>query len=103
MINQGLQHTEEQFLKTECGRVFSYIFKAIKLVSDEKHNFHVVYKTMTDEYIYSFCNPFLDTLAPNTYKLISEEEAKHIFLPRLTSVNAHELFATAKASIAQPA
>lgn len=97
-MNQSLQHTEEQLLKTECGRVFDYIFKAMKLVRDEKHNFHVVYKTMSDEYIYSFCNPFLDTLAPNTYKLISEDEAKKIFLPRLTSANAHELFTTAKAS-----
>jgi hypothetical protein len=99
-MKQSLQHTEQQLLKTECGRVFDYIFKAMKLVRDEKHNFHVVYKTMTDEYIYSFCNPFLDTLAPNTYKLISEDEAKKIFLPRLTSVNAHELFTTAKASFA---
>ncbi|NDK57557.1 hypothetical protein [Pontibacter fetidus] len=99
-MKQSLQQTETQLLKTECGRVFDYIFKAMKLVRDEKHNFHVVYKTMTDEYIYSFCNPFLDTLAANTYKLISEEEAKKIFLPRLTSSNAHELFTTAKASFA---
>ena len=99
-MNQSLQHTEEQQLKTECGRVFDYIFKAMKLVRDEKHNFHVVYKTMSDEYIYSFCNPFLDTLAANTYKLISEDEAKKIFLPRLSSENAHELFTTAKASFA---
>ena len=99
-MDQNLPLTEEQVLKTECGRVFDYIFKAMKLVRDEKHNFHVVYKTMTDEYIYSFCNPFQDTLATNTYKLISEEEAKNIFLPRLTSNNAHELFTTAKASFA---
>ncbi|MEJ8756417.1 hypothetical protein WG947_05390 [Pontibacter sp. H259] len=99
-MTQNLQHTDEQLLMTECGKVFSYMFKAMKLVRDEKHNFHVVYKTMTDEYIYSFCNPFHDTLAPNTYKLISEEEAKKIFLPRLTSANAHELFTTAKASFA---
>ncbi|MBB6612751.1 hypothetical protein H7F15_17045 [Pontibacter sp. Tf4] len=99
-MKQRLEHTDEQLLQTECGRVFGYIFKAMKLVRDEKHNFHVVYKTMTDEYIYSFCNPFLDTLAPNTYKLISEEEARKIFLPQLTSENAHELFTTAKASFA---
>lgn len=98
-MKQRLENTEEQLLKTECGRVFDYIFKAMKLIRDEKHNFHVVYKTMTDEYIYSFCNPFQDTLAMNTYKLISEEEAKHIFMPKLTSENAHELFTTAKASI----
>jgi hypothetical protein len=99
-MKQSLQHTGEQLLKTECGKVFGYTFRAMKLIRDEKHNFHVVYKTMTDEYIYSFCNPFLDTLATNTYKLISEEEAKQIFLPRLSSANAHELFTTAKASFA---
>ncbi|NEM96926.1 hypothetical protein [Pontibacter burrus] len=99
-MKQSLRNQEVQLLQTECGRVFDYVFKAMKLVRDEKHNFHVVYKTMTDEYIYSFCNPFQDTLATNTYKLISEAEAKKIFLPRLTSENAHELFTTAKASFA---
>ena len=99
-MKQRLEQHEQQLLKTECGKVFDYVFKAIKLVRDEKHNFHVVYRTMSDEYIYSFCNPFLDSMAANTYKLISEDEAREIFLPRLTSANARELFTSAKASLA---
>ncbi len=90
--------TEVFALKTECGKEFGSIFKAIKLIRDEKHNFHVVYKTFSDEYIYSFCNPFQDTFSANTFKLISEEEAKKIFLSRLSKENARELFSTAEAS-----
>ena len=97
-MKQNLEHYENQVLKTECGREFDYIFKAIKLVRDEHHNFHVVYKTMADEYIYSFCNPFLDTLASNTYTVISEAEARRIFLPRLSGPNASELFTSPKTS-----
>jgi hypothetical protein len=93
-----LLNYEESTLRTECGREFSYLFKAIKLIRDEKHNFHVVYRTFTDEYIYSFCNPFQDTISANTYKMISEDEAKKIFLHRLTAENAHELFNTAEAT-----
>lgn len=83
---------EGQTLRTECGREYNNLFKAIKLVRDEKHNFHVVYKTFSDEYIYSFCNPFQDTNAADTYRLISEAEAKQIFLHRLSQDNARELF-----------
>ena len=78
--------------------MFGHSFKAIKLMRDEQHNFHVVYKTFSDEYIYSFCNPFQDTLSAHAYKLISEEEAKAIFLDRLSQENARELFNTAQAS-----
>ena len=84
-------------LRTECGKEYSQAFKAIKLVRDEKHNFHVVYRTYSDEYIYSSCNPFQDTYAAETYKLITEAEAKQIFLHRLSQDNARELFSTAEA------
>ncbi len=79
-------------LRTECGKTFENVFKAMKLVRDEKHNFHVVYKTFTDEYIYSFCNPFQDDLGTNLFRIISESEAKQIFQHRLSSENAFELF-----------
>ncbi|WP_439880355.1 hypothetical protein ACSX1A_14465 [Pontibacter sp. MBLB2868] len=84
-------------LRTECGKEYSNVFKAIKLVRDEKHNFHVVYKTFSDEFIYSFCNPFQDTHTADTYRLISEAEAKRIFLDRLSQANARELFNTTEA------
>lgn len=90
-IQQGL------LLRTECGREYSNAFKAVKLVRDEKHIFHIVYRTYSDEYIYSFCNPFQDTYAADTYKLISEAEAKQIFMHRLSQDNARELFSTAEA------
>ncbi|GAB3198459.1 hypothetical protein ABID22_000522 [Pontibacter aydingkolensis] len=89
-IQQGL------LLRTECGKEYSNVFKAIKLVRDEKHNFHIVYRTYSDEYIYSFCNPFQDTCAAETYKLISEAEAMKIFKHRLSQDNARELFSTAE-------
>lgn len=85
-------------LKTTCGKSFGSLFKAIKMMRDEQHNFHVVYKTFTDEFIYSFCNPFLDADAENTYQLISEDMARHIFLHRLSQENASELFSTAEVS-----
>ncbi|WP_299819917.1 hypothetical protein [uncultured Pontibacter sp.] len=97
--NANLQ--QELLLRTVCGREYSNVFKAIKLVRDEKHNFHVVYRTYSDEYIYSCCNPFQDTYAADTYKLISETEAKQIFMPRLSQSNARELFNTAEASSKQ--
>jgi hypothetical protein len=88
-------------LKTECGKTFHNVFKAIKLVRDEQHNFHIVYRTYSDEYVYSFCNPFQDDIATNAYRLISETEARQIFLHRLSRDNARELFSTAKATSAQ--
>lgn len=88
---------QELLIKTECGKVYSNVFKAIKLVRDERHNFHIVYRTYADEYIYSFCNPFQDTYAAETYKVITEAEAKKIFMPRLSQDNARELFSTAEA------
>ena len=91
-MNESLQIQELPTFKTVCGREFCYTFKTMKLVRDEQHNCHVVYKTFADEYIYSFCNPFQDTFSDNTYNLISEEEAKHIFMPRLSQQNASELF-----------
>jgi hypothetical protein len=97
-MNANFQPQESSALKTECGKEFGHSFQAIKLVRDEQHNFHVVYKTFSDEYIYSFCNPFQDTLSAHAYKLISEEEAKAIFLNRLSQENARELFNTAQAS-----
>jgi hypothetical protein len=97
-MKNSLYTTQDSALRTECGKEFGSLFKAIKLMRDEKHNFHVVYKTFSDEYIYSFCNPFLDTFPANIYKLISEEEAKNIFLRRLSEENARELFSTAEAS-----
>jgi len=90
---ENLYAQEEQLtLKTDCGKEFANAFKAIKLMRDERHNFHVVYRTFSDEYIYSFCNPFLDTYADNTYRLISVEEAKGIFMQHLSQDNARELF-----------
>lgn len=86
-------------LRTECGKSFDNVFKAIKLIRDEAHNFHVVYKTFSDEYIYSFCNPFLDELSTNVYRIISEVEAKQIFQHRLTQENAQELFCPAQTNI----
>ena len=92
---------QELLIRTECGKEYSNVFKAIKLVRDEKYNFHIVYRTYTDEYIYSFCNPFQDTCAAETYKLISESEAREIFMPRLSQDNARELFSTTEASMKQ--
>jgi hypothetical protein len=93
-----LTNQDDVLLQTECGRKYNNVFKAIKLIKDEKHTFHIVYRTYSDEYIYSFCNPFQDTFTADTYKLISESEAKHIFLHRLSQTNARELFSTAQAS-----
>ena len=89
---------DEVLLQTECGKKYKNVFKAIKLIRDEQHTFHIVYRTYSDEYIYSFCNPFQDTFTVDTYKLISESEAKHIFMHRLSQANARELFSTAQAS-----
>ena len=96
-----LQHENEQVLRTACGKEFCYVFKTMKLVRDEKHNFHVVYKTFSDEYIYSYCNPFQDTNPADTYVLISEAEAKQIFHKRLSPDNARELFGTTEPTIVQ--
>ena len=96
-----LEHPAEQTLKTVCGKEFCYVFKTMKLIRDEKHNFHVVYKTYSDEYIYSFCNPFQDTNTVDAYMLISESEAKAIFLDHLSPDNAHELFNTIEPSVVQ--
>ncbi|WP_018479583.1 hypothetical protein [Pontibacter roseus] len=96
-MNPNFQPQETTTLKTECGKEFGHSFKAIKLVRDEQHNFHIVYKTFSNEYIYSFCNPFQDTSSAHPYKLISEEQAKAIFLNRLSPANARELFSTAQA------
>ncbi|WP_347159691.1 hypothetical protein [Pontibacter chitinilyticus] len=85
-------HDEQLTLKTECGKEFGNVFRAIQLIRDERHNFHVVYRTFSDEYIYSFCNPFQDTYAGNTYRLISKEEAMAIFMQHLTQDNFRELF-----------
>jgi len=79
-------------LRTECGREYANMFKATQLMRDKQHVFHVVYRTYTDEYIYSFCNPFQDTGSDNTYRLISEAEAKRIFMQHLSQQNARELF-----------
>ncbi len=89
---------DEMLLQTECGKKYDSVFKTIKLIQDEQHTFHIVYRTYSDEYIYSFCNPFQDTFTADTYRLISESEAKHIFLHRLSQANARELFSTAQAS-----
>ncbi|MFD3003225.1 hypothetical protein ACFS7Z_22880 [Pontibacter toksunensis] len=97
-MEETLQSYVDFTLRTECGKTFENVFKAIKLVRDEKHNFHIVYRTFSDEYIYSFCNPFLDELATNAYKIIPESEARKIFLHRLSQENASELFSTAKAT-----
>ncbi|MCJ8165594.1 hypothetical protein MKJ04_12150 [Pontibacter sp. E15-1] len=88
-------------LQTECGKTFGNVFKAIKLVRDEQHNFHIVYKTFSDEYIYSFCNPFQDDLFANVYRLISEPEAKRIFQRLLSQENASELFNAPAAASSQ--
>ncbi|MBD1396578.1 hypothetical protein H9Q13_05320 [Pontibacter sp. JH31] len=98
-MNTDLQPQESSAIKTECGKEFGHLFKAIKLVQDERHNFHIVYKTYSNQYIYSFCNPFQDTSSGHAYKLISEKEAKTIFLDRLSPENARELFYTAQAPI----
>lgn len=97
-MNTNLQPQVSSALQTECGKEFGYCFQAIKLVRDEKYNFHIVYKTFSNEYIYSFCNPFQDTTSAHAYTLISEEEAKAIFQSRLSQENARELFHTAPAS-----
>ncbi len=94
MIQNLYTHEEPLILTTECGKMFASVFKAVQLMRDERHNFHVVYKTFAGEYIYSFCNPFLDTSSGNIYRLISESEAKQIFLPHLSQDNARELFNT---------
>jgi hypothetical protein len=96
-----LEHPTEQTLRTICGREFCYVFKTMKLVRDEQHNFHVVYKTYSDEYIYSYCNPFQDTNIIDNYVLISESEAKAIFLNRLSPDNARELFNINEPSVVQ--
>ena len=83
---------EATWLRTECGKVYSNVFKAVKLVRDEKYHFHVIYRTFSDEYIYSFCNPFQDADTGHVYKLISEQDARTIFLTRLSKDNARELF-----------
>ncbi|MBX0334150.1 hypothetical protein K3G39_12975 [Pontibacter sp. HSC-14F20] len=96
-MNTNFQPQEFTSIKTVCGKALGSTFKAIKLVRDEKHNFHIVYRTFSDEFIYSFCNPFLDTSSEHVYKIISEEEAKVIFMPLLSQENARELFSTAQA------
>ncbi|ARS36515.1 hypothetical protein [Pontibacter actiniarum] len=97
-MKESVSAPQAASLRTECGREFSNVFKAVKLVRDERHNFHVVYRTYQDEYIYSFCNPFLDTDA-HSYQLISEARAKSIFLHRLSQENAHELFSSPMATL----
>ncbi|QCR23533.1 hypothetical protein [Pontibacter sp. SGAir0037] len=98
-MNLNLQNNQYQTatLVTECGREFENTFKAIKLIRDEHHNFHIIYRTYANEYIYTFCNPLQDTY-PNahTFKLISEAEAKKIFLSRLSAENVRELFDSAE-------
>lgn len=96
-MNLNFQPQESTPIKTVCGRALDSTFKVIKLARDEKHNFHIVYRTFSDEFIYSFCNPFLDTPSEHDYRIISEEEAKAIFLPLLSAENARELFSTAQA------
>ena len=96
-MNTSFQPQELTTIKTECGKEYGNSFRAIKLVRDENHSFHIVYKTFTNEYIYSFCNPFQDTSSEHAYKLISEKEAKDIFLSLLSQENARELFNTAQA------
>jgi hypothetical protein len=96
-MHTNCQPEETSTIKTTCGKVFGHTFSAIKFVRDEQYNFHVVYKTFSGEYIYSSCNPFQDTFPEQAYKLISEEEAKAIFLNCLSQDNARELFTTAPA------
>jgi hypothetical protein len=93
-MGKNFQPQEISTLRTACGREFGQTFKAIKLVRDEHHNFHIVYKTFSEEYIYSFCNPFQDCEAEHAYRLISEDEAIAIFKDRLSEDNARELFST---------
>ncbi|WP_161889149.1 hypothetical protein [Pontibacter russatus] len=100
-MDTTLQSYVDFTLRTECGKTFENVFKAIKLMRDEQHNFHVIYRTFSDEYIYSFCNPFQDDMISNVYRIISEPEAKRIFQHRLSQDNARELFTTAQASYTQ--
>jgi hypothetical protein len=100
-MNTNFQPQESTSIKTVCGRELGSTFKAIKLARDERHNFHIVYRTFSDEFIYSFCNPFLDTSSEHVYRIISEEEAKAIFMPLLSQENARELFSTAQAPAMQ--
>ena len=100
-MDTTLQSYVDFTLRTECGKTFENVFKVIKLMRDEKHNFHVVYRTFSDEYIYSFCNPFQDESISNVYRIISKPEAKRIFQHRLSQDNARELFTTAKSSLPQ--
>jgi hypothetical protein len=93
-MKNDLYQSNEVILRTECGKEYNNAFQAIKLIRDEKYNFHVVYKTFSGEYIYSSCNPFQNSNTSDTYKLISEEEAKRIFKHRLSLDNARELFST---------
>lgn len=78
-------------LKTECGRTFGNLFKSMQLMRDEQHRFHMLYRTYQNEYIHSCCDPFAedDTIR---YTLISEEEARHIFLSRIAPAHAKDLF-----------
>ncbi|MBF8963506.1 hypothetical protein I0P70_09625 [Pontibacter sp. FD36] len=100
-MNTDFQPKEFTTIKTVCGKELDFTFKAIKLARDEKHNFHIVYRTFSDEFIYSFCNPFLDTSSEHVYRMISEAEAKAIFMPLLSPENARELFSTAQAPAMQ--
>lgn len=100
-MNTNFQPQASTSIKTVCGKELGSTFKAIKLARDGKHNFHMVYRTFSDEFIYSFCNPFLDTFSEHDYRIISEEEAKAIFIPLLSQENARELFSTAQAPIMQ--
>ncbi|GAB3822560.1 hypothetical protein [Pontibacter rugosus] len=99
-MKKSLNIQPEQTLRTECGRSIDHVFRAIKLMRDEKHNFHIIYRTFDDEYIYSFCNPFLET-DTITYNIISEAEAKSIFLAKLSEDNARELFEVPSAAATQ--
>lgn len=100
-MNTDFQPQEPRPIKTACGKEFGYSFQAIKLVRDENHNFHIVYKTFTNDYIYAFCNPFQDNPSEHAYKLISLDEAKAIFISRLSEEDARELFSTAQAPTMQ--
>ncbi|GGG23649.1 hypothetical protein [Pontibacter amylolyticus] len=100
-MNTNFQPRESTSIKTVCGRELGSTFKAIKLARDGRHNFHIVYRTLSDEFIYSFCNPFLDASSEHDYRIISEEEARAIFMPLLSPENARELFNTAQAPAMQ--
>lgn len=91
---ENFQPQETFTIRTECGKEFDQTFSAIKLVRDERHNFHIVYRTFSDEYIYSFCNPFQDSTSEQSYRLISADEVRAIFMHRLSEDNARELFST---------